>query len=160
MSKNQLTTIQKWAPTLPFEIAEFEVAFPNPLSSIEEICELYDLTIDQLNKVRKNTEFMSEVADIKGVLKDTNSVIRKKASKHVQVLMDNWVQQVFVDREVSQDTKIKLFAQLNKMARITDDPTESAKVDPSKAISNVPSIIINLSQDPTISFQPIEKALN
>lgn len=154
MAKN-LPVIAKWPTNLPLEIAEYNLSFPNPVYSLEEICGRYDVSLTELQMFQSNKLFKQEVIAIEKELSDSHSAIKKKAAMQLSSYLDNWVPRIMADTEAPVSEKVKLFQFISKLAGTTDNPNESAKLlaaEAAKQVTNTPSIVINLSRSDDIKL--------
>lgn len=126
--------MKKWPVLLPMHIAEYETNLSAPLYTMEEIADHFGLTIKKIEAFKRQKSFRAEVhASIKEV-KDSSSVIRRKAKAQLEMYLDVLIPQWMSDPEFPPTEKVKMFQFLAKTARIVDDPTEQAKAEAKLAV--------------------------
>jgi len=148
-----IVTMETWPPMLPRYLAEYEVSISQsnpPLYSLEEIASTFQLTLKKIEKFKKQTAFRAEVRAAILEIKDSDSVIKRKARAQAELYLDVWVPTAMSDPNFPPAEKNKLFMFVSKMGRIIDDPQEKLKLESENNskegdTKNNPTIIINLS---------------
>jgi len=148
-----IITMETWPPMLPRYIAEYEVSISQsnpPLYDLEEIALTFQLTLERIEKFKEQTAFRAEVRAAILEIKDSDSVIKRKARAQAELYLDVWVPKAMTDPNFPAAEKNKLFMFVSKMGRIIDDPQEKLKLDSESKLEGdnnqtTPTIVINLS---------------
>lgn len=147
-----IVTMETWPPMLPRYLAEYEVSISQsnpPLYSLEEIASTFQLTLKKIERFKKQAAFRAEVRAAILEIKDSDSVIKRKARAQAELYLDVWVPTVMSDPDFPPAEKNKLFMFISKMGRIIDDPQERLKLESENNkednSKNTPTIVINLS---------------
>lgn len=143
---NKLVPMPSPPALLAFHIAERESS-NNPLWTEEEICEHFDITMEQLAQFKTLPSFRAEVRANLAEIKDSNSHIRRKASAQAELFLDTLVPSWLRDDDFPPAEKVKLMALLLKTGRVIDDPLEKAKAE-AEVAAKTPQI----SQQPTLNL--------
>ena len=110
-------------------MAHHDSSVGTPLYNLEEICDHFDITLDQLETFRQLPAFRAEVRAAILELQDTNSTIRRKVRKQTELYFDTLVPKWLIDESFNNAEKVKLLTLMTKVAKLIDDPAEKAKVE-------------------------------
>jgi hypothetical protein len=166
--------METWSALLPLSIAEHEAAVGTPLYTIQEICDHFGITEETLGRYKQQPAFRAEVRAALLELKDSNSIVRKKAKAQFESYLDKLIPKFLHDEDFPPSEKVKLLQFLAKTARLIDDPAEKLKIEQEASAKNQqqqqpPSLNLTLQvtqapasppQGMTIIYQEPEKVVN
>lgn len=145
----EITTLETWPAMLPMYVAEYEVSLGQPLYDYGEIAETFGINVERIDLFKKQPGFRAEVRAAILEIKDSDSVIKRKAKAQAELYLDSWVPKAMSDPAFPSVEKTKLFMFVAKMGRIVDDPQEKIKVEAAVQASTpqaqIPTITINLT---------------
>lgn len=116
----------------------------------EELCEQFDITLEDLQRLKLSKKFAKAVTMAVSELKKGSGAIEAKAKQMYEFYTTEWVPKVMDNPEAPLSEKVKIYTMLGKTAKVlVENPKESANAQQ----VNVPSLNIFLSAAPTPAVQ-------
>lgn len=131
-----------WSPALVVDIAINEASSGAPLYTNEDLCEMYNLSIEEFEELRTLSAFKKDVRDALIEVRANGLTPKKKMAILYEYILDNQIPQWLADDEFPATEKVKIFVHLGKgSGLVVDKPEEKSTA------SQVPTLNIILTQE-------------
>lgn len=137
---------------LAYALAENRVAAAHKPWTEAELCEQFDITIEQLQLLKNSKKFAKAVTMAVSELKKGSGAIETKAKTLFEYYTDEWVPKVMFDEDAPLSEKVKIYTMLGKTGKVLQDTVKD--VGASNQV-NTPTLRIILTQAPVA--QPVMK---
>lgn len=116
MGSKNIIPMDRWPPLLPMYMAEHEASVGEPLYTLEEIAEHFDITTKDIDRYSEQIAFREEVRASIATIKDSNSVIRQKAKAQLETYLDTIIPIWMSSDEFPDKEKVNIFKHLSELA--------------------------------------------
>lgn len=157
-----------WPIGLATEVALNDLSVGDTaIVSEDDLCKQFDLTLDELTRIKKHPAFRAQVREAISQVKEDGSTIKRKARIATEFYLDELVPKWISDPAASVDSKTKLLQFLAKLGGLDTDNKVSEAVKQAQLANqnNSPTIRIELTTGPSqqpqgfIINQPSEKVI-
>lgn len=144
--KNSVVPMDSWPALLPLYVGECEASVGSPLYTTEEICDHFGITPEHLERYKEQPKFRAEVRAAIQELKDSSSVLRKKAKAQLELYVDKTIPSLMGDSDQPMAEKVKLMRFLAEVSRVLNDPADKARAEAeaAKALPQQVQPVLNL----------------